>query len=79
MKDLHGLWEGAWADGSFFSLKWGGIWVVLDEKKVKIVIVSRDTGFWHHPKEVLDLQQKQEDYDCLLKRFFSVDFFGYII
>ena len=21
VKDLHGLWEGAWADGSFFSLK----------------------------------------------------------
>ena len=32
VKDLHGLWEGAWADGSFFSLKWGEIWVILEKK-----------------------------------------------
>ena len=70
MKKLHGLWESAWADGVFFSLRWGGIWVILEEKKVKIAIASRDTGHWHRPKLVLNLQHKPEEDDCFFKRFF---------
>ena len=40
---------------------------------------SRDTGFWLLLIEVLDLQHKQETYDCLQKWFFSVDLYGYIM
>ena len=70
MKKLHGLWESAWADGVFFSLRFGGIWVIFEGNQVKVAIASRDTGHWHRPKLVLNLQHKPEEDDCFFKRFF---------
>ena len=70
VKTNHEIWERAWTEGSFFSLKWDGIWVTLENKKVKVAITSPDTGMWYEAIQVLDLQLKSEHYDSLQQRFF---------